>query len=58
MTSKVKTIVKTRETLLTLFNNYLMVARGIEDLPTEDDYDDLEDGVDAILEKLIFNKEK
>lgn len=58
MTSKVKTVVKTREKLLTLFNSYLFCARGIENLPEEGDYDDLEDGIDAILEKLIFNKEK
>ena len=59
MTSKVKTVVKTREKLLNLFNNYLLCARGIDDHPPrEDDYDELEDGVDAILEKLIFNKEK
>ncbi len=56
MSSRAKIITKTRERLLSIFKNYLYVARGIDDLDKEGDYDDLEDAVDRVL-KLVVTKE-
>jgi len=53
MASRAGTIVKTRESILIVVNNYLNTARGIDDLHKEGDYSDLEDIIDDQLECAI-----
>ena len=53
MASKTKKVLSTRTAILNVVNNYLNCARGILDLEKEEDYDDLEDAIDAIIERII-----
>ena len=56
MPSKTKRVSEARKALMELFNAYLSVARGIDDLDEEDDIDGLHDGIDTILESFLEGK--
>lgn len=48
--SKSAKILAFREQILTSFNNYLSLARGIDDLESEEDYQDIQFTIDTLLE--------
>tara|TARA_R110000868_G_scaffold73832_2_gene213718 strand:+ start:1101 stop:1271 length:171 start_codon:yes stop_codon:yes gene_type:complete len=50
MSSKTKKIASTRKRICDLIDSYLSVARGIDDIQEEGDWDDFEDSLDEILE--------
>ncbi len=52
MTSKSQHIINTRDELLAVFNAYASLAAGWN-INDEDDYADLEDAIDEVLERNI-----
>lgn len=55
MDSKTKRILKTRQDLIDHFLSYIFLARQIDDLETEDDFDQLESAIDGVLERLVVD---